>query len=63
MIKAFISHSSVQKTVRDFVETLGRDNCLVDCYDFEPAYRSIDEIFNRIESSTIFVLHRSRESI
>ena len=35
MIKAFISHSSEQKLfVKDLVETLGRDYCIVDCYNF-----------------------------
>lgn len=38
MIKAFISHSSTQKSfVEKLVETLGRTLCIIDEYDFEPA--------------------------
>lgn len=64
MIKAFISHSSAQKKfVRDLVENLGRDFCIVDCYNFESAYRTINEIYKKIEQSTVFVLLLSRESL
>lgn len=64
MIKAFISHSSVQKEfVKELVEILGRDYCIVDCYNFESAYRTLDEIYKRIEQSTVFVLLISRESL
>ena len=64
MIKAFISHSSVQKEfVRNLVESLGRDYCLVDCYNFESAYKTIDEIYTNIERSTVFVLLLSRDSL
>lgn len=64
MIKAFISHSSVQKEfVRELVDTLGRDYCIVDCYNFAPAYKTMDEIFRKIEQSTVFVLLISRESL
>lgn len=45
MIKAFISHSSIQKSfVESLVENLGRTVCIVDAYDFEPARKSKDEI-------------------
>lgn len=64
MIKAFISHSSVQKDfVRELVDTLGRDYCIVDCYNFAPAYKTMDEIFRKIEQSTVFVLLISRDSL
>lgn len=64
MIKAFISHSSAQKEfVRNLVENLGRDFCIVDCYNFESAYRTINEIYKKIEQSTVFVLLLSRESL
>lgn len=64
MIKAFISHSSVQKDfVRELVDTLGRDYCIVDCYNFESAYKTLDEIYRKIEQSTVFVLLISRESL
>ena len=56
MIKAFISHSSAQKEfAQELVNTIGRDYCKIDCFDFEPAYKSIDEIFKAIDSCTIFV--------
>ena len=64
MIKAFISHSSKQKTfVFNLAEALGRDYCIVDCYNFEPAYKTLDEIYNKIEQSTIFVLLLSIASL
>ena len=51
MIKAFISHSSAQKTfAQELVNKIGRDYCKIDCFDFEPAYKSIDEIFRAIDS-------------
>lgn len=64
MIKAFISHSSVQKNfVKKLVDNLGRDYCIVDCYNFESAYRTLDEIYRKIEQSTVFVLLISREAL
>ncbi len=64
MIKAFISHSSKQKSfVIDLVETLGRDYCIVDCYNFEPAYKTLAEIYKKIDQSTVFVLLLSKESL
>lgn len=42
MIKAFISHSSCQKDcAKELVERLGRDFCIIDCYDFEPAFKTL----------------------
>lgn len=64
MIKAFISHSSKQKTfVTELVEKLGRDFCIVDCYNFESAYKTIDEIYKNIDKSSVFVLLISKDSI
>lgn len=64
MIKAFISHSSKQKAfVKELVEKLGRDFCIVDCYNFEPAYKTIDEIYKNIDKSSVFVLLLSKDSI
>ena len=64
MIKAFISHSSAQKVfARELVEKIGRDYCKIDCFDFEPAYKSLDEIFSAIDSCTIFVLLISKEAL
>lgn len=64
MIKAFISHSSAQKDfARELVERLGRDYCKIDCYNFNPAYKTVDEIYRNIEESTVFVLLISKESL
>lgn len=64
MIKAFISHSSEQKQfVLDLVETLGRDYCIVDCYNFISAYQTINEIYDKIDKSTVFVLLLSKASL
>lgn len=64
MIKAFISHSSEQKEfVLDLVEVLGRDYCIVDCYNFNSAYQTLNEIYNKIEQSTVFVLLLSKASL
>ena len=64
MIKAFISHSSAQKPfVTKLVEELGRDRCIVDCYNFNPAYKTLDEIYKNIEQSTVFVLLLSKEAL
>ena len=64
MIKAFISHSSKQKAFAlELVERLGRDFCIIDCYNFEPAYKTLDEIYRKIDESTVFVLLLSHESL
>lgn len=64
MIKAFISHSSAQKDfAQKLVNLIGRDFCIIDSYDFMPAYKSIDEIYDKIEKCTIFVLLLSKESL
>ena len=64
MIKAFISHSSEQKPfVLNLVEALGRDYCLVDCYNFDSAYKTLDEIYRKIDQSTVFVLLLSKASL
>ena len=64
MLKAFISHSSAQKEYAlELVEKLGRDLCIIDCYDFEPAYKTMSEILKHIESCSMFVLLISKESL
>lgn len=64
MIKAFISHSSKQKSFAlELVERLGRDYCRIDCFDFQPAYKTIDEIYRAIDTSTVFVLLVSQDSL
>ena len=64
MIKTFISHSSAQKQFATrLVDLLGRDLCYIDCYDFKPAYKTIDEIYEHIDKSSLFVLLISKESL
>lgn len=64
MIKAFISHSSIQKSfVESLVENLGRTVCIVDAYDFEPARKSKDEIFRNIRNADIFILLISQSAL
>lgn len=63
-IKAFISHSSADKDfVRHLVDLLGRDYFRIDCYDFDSAYRTMDEINRSIEESTQFILLISKDSL
>ena len=64
MIKIFVSHSSAQKEfASQLVNLIGRDLCYIDCYDFKPAYKTIDEIYKCIDNSTLFVLLISTESL
>lgn len=64
MLKAFISHSSLQKEFAlNLVEELGRDYCKIDCYNLGTAYKSINEIYKAIDTSTVFVLLISKESL
>lgn len=60
MIKAFISHSSKQKDFAiELVNYLGRDYCIIDCYNFESAYKTIDQIYNFIEEASFQIAFRS----
>lgn len=65
MIKAFISHSSKQKKnfVEPLVELLGRDSCIIDSYDFQAAYESIEQIYSCIDKCSIFVFLVSKDSL
>ena len=64
MIKAFLSHSSAQKTfVRSVIKTLGVDNCFIDEHTFENGMPTIEEIYKAIGKSNIFVFFISEESI
>lgn len=54
---AFISHRSTHKDfVRKIVETVKRDNCIVDEFDFYPATKTMDEIVRNLNHAPIFVL-------
>lgn len=63
-IQAFISHSSKQK---DFVIKLrkefGADQLIVDTYDLDAAYHTMDEIMENIDSSCVFVFLITAESL
>lgn len=60
----FISHSSKQKPfVEKLLEGLGKDKCIVDKYDFEPGYKTHDEIERCMDSCALFVLLISKESL
>ena len=65
MIKAFISHSSKQKKefVEPLVELLGRDSCIIDCYDFQAAYETLELIYSQMDKCSIFVFLVSKESL
>lgn len=64
MIKAFLSHSSAQKTfVRSVIKTLGVDNCFIDEHTSENGMPTIEEIYKAIGKSNIFVFFISEESI
>ena len=64
MNKIFISHSSRQKDlVEKLTQELGRDRCIVDAFDFEPASKLEDEIKRWIDEAKIFGLLISNDSL
>ncbi len=64
MSKAFLSHSSHDKTlINKIAEKLGRNNCHYDTLTFEAGKKSIDEIFKGLENTDIFVLFISEYSL
>ncbi|SHN45341.1 toll/interleukin-1 receptor domain-containing protein [Chitinophaga sp. CF418] len=64
MSKAFISHSSVQKPlVETLIRRIGRDNCIVDKYNFEAGQPTLDLIIQGIERTDLFVLLISNEAL
>ncbi len=64
MIKAFISHSSAQKSfVRELEQAIGLDNCIVDERTFESGKLIIDEIIKSINKCDIFVFLISKEAL
>lgn len=61
---AFISHRSTHKDfVRKIVETVKRDNCIVDEFDFYPATKTMDEIVRNLNHAPIFVLLISKDAL
>lgn len=64
MIKAFLSHSSAQKTfVAQVANSLGLDNCFIDDKTFENGMLTINEIIKAIGCSSIFVFFISKEAL
>lgn len=64
MIKAFISHSSAQKSfVRELEQAIGLDSCIVDERTFESGKLIIDEIIKSINKCDIFVFLISKEAL
>jgi len=65
MIKAFLSHSSSDKTmyVRIVAEKLGKQNIHYDEFTFEEGEKTITEIFKGIEHSELFVFFISNNSL
>lgn len=65
MIKAFLSHSSLDKKdyVRKVAETLGRDNIKYDEWTFEEGEKSLDQILLSLDKTDLFVLFLSRNAL
>lgn len=65
MNKVFISHSSKQKDsfAIPIMEKVGRNLCFVDAYDFQPAFRTMDEIIEKLDKTSIFVFLATKDSL
>lgn len=64
MIKAFLSHSSVNKPIVEKVAScIGRSFGIVDKFDFESGRDLLSEIRNSINSCSLFVFFISNESL
>jgi hypothetical protein len=64
MAKAFLSHSSKEKPLVERIATqLGRNNCHIDSLTFEAGRQTLEEIFKGLESTDIFVLFISENSL
>jgi len=64
MTKVFLSHSSKQKGYVEIVANkLGKFNIVYDAWTFENGNKTLDEIYNGIETSGIFVYFISNESL
>jgi len=60
MSKAFLSHSSVQKPlIESIYKRLGKDNCIIDKYNFEVGTPTLDSIILGIEKTDLFVIFLS----
>lgn len=64
MNKVFLSHSSKQKGyVEVIANKLGKLNIIYDAWSFEAGSKTLDEIYQGIDSSGIFVFFISNESL
>lgn len=64
MEKAFLSHSSSDKTlVRHVANLLGTHHCAYDEYSFSPGLRTLDEIFREMDESDVFVIFISEKAL
>lgn len=64
MAKAFLSHSSSdKKLVSKIAKELGPDNCIIDEISFEAGSKTLQEIFNSLDKTDLFVLFISNESL
>src|SRR5690606_9920819 len=64
MANAFLSHSSKDKDlVRKVAQQLGNKNCVLDEISFDPGRKTLEQIFSELDSSDIFVLFISNESL
>lgn len=64
MAKAFLSHSSKDKDlIRKVAKQLGNKNCVLDEISFDPGRMTLEQIFSELDSSDIFVLFISTDSL
>ena len=64
MLKAFLSHSSKQKGYVEVVaKGLGKSNIIFDKWTFEEGNKTIDEIFQGLSETDLFVLFISNEAL
>lgn len=64
MARVFLSHSSYDKQfVEPIADLLGKSNCIYDKYTFELGTKTIEEIFESMEISDLFVYFISDQSL
>lgn len=64
MARAFLSHSSEDKTlVKRIADQLGRQKCVLDEWSFESGEITLEEIYRKLDNSDIFVLFLSDKSL
>lgn len=64
MLKVFLSYSSKQKNYVEIVaKNLGKSNIIFDKWTFEEGNKTIDEIFQGLSETGVFVLFISNEAL